>query len=137
MTTAGAVKGGLAFDHGVLYDGNYAGQVFAIDASNGQFVWQSSTQGLSFGRGGPVYSTPAVAFGRVYLGSTDNRVYSFDEDTGELLWSHSTGDWVYAAPAVADTPRSEPTVYVGSKDQTSTRSTRRPARFAGRRTSAA
>ena len=118
VTTAGAVKGGLAYEHGVLFDGNYAGQVFAIDASNGRFVWQSSTQGLSFGRGGSVYSTPAVAFGRVYLGSTDNRVYSFDEDTGELLWSHSTGDWVYAAPAVADTPRSEPTVYVGSKDQT-------------------
>ena len=36
---------------------------------------------------------------------------------GELLWSHSTGDWVYAAPAVADTPKTDPTVYVGSKDQ--------------------
>jgi outer membrane protein assembly factor BamB len=118
ISTAGPVKGGLAYDDGVLFDGNYAGQVFAIDASNGQYVWQSSTQGLSFSRGGEVYSTPAVAFGRVYLGSTDNRVYSFDEDTGELLWSHSTADWVYAAPAVADTPRTDPTVYVGSKDQT-------------------
>jgi outer membrane protein assembly factor BamB len=117
VQTAGAVKGGLAFDNGVLYGANYAGQVFAIDASNGQFVWQSSTQGLSFGRGGPVYSTVAVAFGRVFLGSIDTRVYSFDQDTGALLWSHSTGDWVYAAPAVADTPKTEPTVYVGSKDQ--------------------
>ena len=80
-------------------------------------VLRSSTQGLSFGRGGPVYSTPAVAYGRVFLGSIDNRVYSFDEDSGDLLWSHSTGDWVYAAPAVADTPRTDPTVYVGSKDQ--------------------
>ena len=117
VQTAGAVKGGLALDDGVLYGANYAGQVFALRASNGQFVWQSSTQGLSFGRGGPVYSTPAVAFGRVYPRQIDNRVYSFDADSGELLWSHSTGDWVYAAPAVADTPRTEPTVYVGSKDQ--------------------
>ena len=117
QTTAGAVKGGLALQDGVLYGANYAGQVFALRASNGQFVWQSSTQGLSFGRGGPVYSTPAVAYGRVFLGSIDNRVYSFDEDSGDLLWSHSTGDWVYAAPAVADTPRTDPTVYVGSKDQ--------------------
>lgn len=118
VQTDGAVKGGLALDKGVLYGANYAGQVFAIRASDGSYVWQSSTQGLSFGRGGPVYSTPAVAFGRVYLGSIDSRVYSFDEDTGALAWSHSTGDWVYAAPAVADTPKSEPTVYVGSKDQT-------------------
>jgi outer membrane protein assembly factor BamB len=115
--TAGAVKGGLTLDDGVLYGANYAGQVFAIKASSGAYVWQSSTQGLSFGRGGPVYSTTAVAFGRVYLGSIDTRVYSFDQDTGELLWSHSTGDWVYAAPAVADTPKTDPTVYVGSKDQ--------------------
>ncbi len=115
--TAGAVKGGLAYDEGTVYGANYAGQVFAYDASSGQSVWQSSTQGLSFGRGGPVYSTVAVAFGRVFLGSIDNRVYSFDQDTGELLWSHSTGDWVYAAPAVADTPKTDPTVYVGSKDQ--------------------
>lgn len=117
VSTAGAVKGGLALDDGVLYGANYAGEVFAIRASNGQFVWRSSTQGLSLGRGGSVYSTPAVAYGRVYLGSIDNRVYSFDQSTGDLLWSHSTGDWVYAAPAVADTPRTDPTVYVGSKDQ--------------------
>jgi outer membrane protein assembly factor BamB len=115
--TAGAVKGGLALDDGVLYGANYAGEVFALRASSGAYVWQSSTQGLSFGRGGPVYSTVAVAFGRVYLGSIDTRVYSFDQDTGDLLWSHSTGDWVYAAPAVADTPKTDPTVYVGSKDQ--------------------
>ena len=74
----GRSRAAWPIDQGVLFDGNYAGQVFAIDASNGQFVWQSSTQGLSFGRGGSVYSTPAVAFGRVYLGSIDNRVYSFD-----------------------------------------------------------
>jgi outer membrane protein assembly factor BamB len=116
VSTSGAVKGGLALQDGVLYGANYAGQVFGLRASSGSFVWQSSTQGLSFGRGGPVYSTPAVAFGRVYLGSIDGRVYSFDADNGELLWSHSTGDWVYAAPAVADTKRSDPTVYVGSKD---------------------
>jgi outer membrane protein assembly factor BamB len=118
VSTAGEVKGGLALDDGVLYGANYAGQVFALRASSGAYVWQSSTQGSSFGRGGPVYSTPAVAFGRVYLGSIDGRVYSFDQSSGELAWSHSTGDWVYGAPAVAETERAGPTVYVGSKDQT-------------------
>src|SRR4029079_178642 len=82
--TDGAVKGGMALDDGVLYGANYAGQVYAIKASSGQYVWQSSTQGLSFGRGGGVYSAPAVAYGRVFLGSIDNRVYSFDESNGDL-----------------------------------------------------
>ena len=45
-------------------------------------------------------------------------MYSFDADSGELLWSHSTGDWVYPGPAVADTKRTGPTVYIGSKDKT-------------------
>lgn len=117
VSTAGNVKGALALEDGVLYGANYAGEVFAIRAVNGDMVWESSTQGTSFGRGGPVYSTPAVAFGRVYLGGIDGRVYSFDADTGELAWSHSTGDWVYPAPAVADTDRTEPTVYIGSADQ--------------------
>ncbi len=115
--TAGNVKGALALDGGVLYGANYAGEVFALRAANGSFVWRSSTSGSSLGRGGPVYSTPAVAFGRVYLGSIDGRVYSFEQSSGELAWSHSTGDWVYAAPAVADTKRSKPTVYIGSKDK--------------------
>jgi outer membrane protein assembly factor BamB len=116
-STDGNVKGGLALDDGIVYGANYAGQVFAIRAANGSFVWQSSTSGLSFGRGGPVYSTPAVAFGRIYVGSIDGRVYSFEQETGQLAWSHSTGDWVYPGPAVADTKRAQPTVYIGSKDQ--------------------
>ena len=114
--TDGNVKGGLALEDGILYGANYAGQVFAIRAANGSFIWQSSTQGLSFGRGGPVYSTPAVAFGRVYLGSIDGRVYSFDADNGELLWSHSTGTG-YTRAGGRRHERSDPTVYIGSKDQ--------------------
>lgn len=117
LSTEGEVKGGLALDDGTLYAGNYAGEVLAVAASNGQVKWRNGTQGASFGRTGRIYSTPAVAFGRVYFGSIDGRVYSFEADSGELAWSHSTGDWVYPAPAVADTPKSPPTVYIGSKDQ--------------------
>lgn len=117
LRTAGEVKGGLALHKGTVYAGNYAGEVMAIDASNGNVKWRNGTQGAGFGRTGRIYSTPAVAFGRVYLGSIDGRVYSFEAKTGELAWSHSTGNWVYAAPAVADTPKSPPTVYIGSMDQ--------------------
>ena len=57
-------------------------EVFAIRASNGSFVWQSSTQGLSLGRGGRCTRPRRSPFGRVYLGSIDGRVYSFDADSG-------------------------------------------------------
>ena len=117
LGTGGAVKGGLALHDGTLYVGNYAGELYAIDASNGDVRWEAGTQGGSFGITGRIYSTPAVAFGRVYVGSIDSRVYSFEAESGELAWSHSTGDWVYPAPAVADTPKAPPTVYIGSKDK--------------------
>jgi outer membrane protein assembly factor BamB len=116
VDTSGEVKGGVSVDDGVAYFGNYAGELYAVETAGGSIVWQTGTQGSSFGRAGPIYSTPAVAFGRVYVGSIDGRVYSFDQKTGELAWSQSTGDWVYPAPAVADTPVAPPTVYIGSKD---------------------
>ncbi len=115
--TGGAVKGSLAFDHGTLFADNYAGEIYAIDAGNGHVKWTAQTQGGGFLHGGGVYSTPAVAWGRVYLGGLDGRVYSFVEKTGELAWSQSTGAEVYPSPAVAATPHSPPTVYVGSQDK--------------------
>src|SRR6266511_3808391 len=115
--TGGAVKGGLAYDDGTVFADNYAGEVWAVDAGNGHVKWTANTQGGGFLRGGGVYSTPAVAYGRVYVGGLDGRVYSYVEDTGELAWSQSTGAEVYSSPAVADTPHSPPTVYIGSEDK--------------------
>jgi outer membrane protein assembly factor BamB len=115
--TGGPVKGALAYHNGTVFADNYAGEIYAIDAGSGNVKWQSGTQGGGFLRGGGVYSTPAVAFGRVYLGGLDGRIYSFTEKTGELAWSHSTGAEVYPSPAVADTPHSPPTVYAGSQDK--------------------
>ena len=62
------------------------------------------------------YSTPAVAFGRVYMGNTDGRVYSFAARTGQLAWATGTGAYVYASPAVANTPGSGPPSTSGSYD---------------------
>jgi outer membrane protein assembly factor BamB len=88
----------------------------AVNSHTGKIKWQSSSQGLGLGATGRFYSTPAVAFGRVYSGNLDHRVYSYEASTGETAWSHSTGGYVYSGPAVADTPRTGPTVYIGSVD---------------------
>lgn len=113
----GAVKAAPAYERGILYVGDYGGTMSAVRASNGEIKWQSDSLGLSLGRAGAFYSTPAVAFGRVYSGNNDSRVYSFDAKTGELAWTYSTGSYVYSGTAVADTKSTPPTVYVGSIDQ--------------------
>jgi len=114
---SGAVKGGPALSNGVLFFGDYAGRAYAVSAVNGHQVWATNTSGADFGFGsGNFYSTPAVAFGRVYMGNTDGRVYSFAANNGQLAWATGTGAYVYASPAIANTPGLGPTVYLGSYD---------------------
>jgi outer membrane protein assembly factor BamB len=114
----GAIKGGAAVDGGLVFAGDYSGHLTAVRLDDGSVKWQSSSLGLSLGREGSFYSTAAVAFGRVYIGSKDGRMYSFVEDTGKIAWTHSTGGEVYAAPAVADTKATPPSVYFGGLDST-------------------
>jgi outer membrane protein assembly factor BamB len=114
---SGPVKGGLALSSGDVYFGDYSGRAYALNAATGHQVWAVNTNGADLGFGsGNFYSTPAVAFGRVYMGNTDGRVYSFAQKTGQLAWATGTGAYVYASPAVEDTPGLGPTVYLGSYD---------------------
>ena len=138
VSTAGAVKGGLALDDGVLYGANYAGEVFALRASSGASVWRSSTQGSSFGRGGPVYSTPAVAFGRVYLGSDRQpRLLLRPGHRRAALEPLDRRLGLRGARRSPTRPRPTRPSTSAPRTRTSTRSTRRPARCAGRSGSAA
>jgi len=113
-SASGAVKAALAFSDGKLYFGAYGGGAYAIRASDGKEVWSTSTAGLSLGRSGNFYSTPAVAFGRVYMGNTDGRVYSFTASSGQTAWTKSTGSYVYSGPAAAPVRGRGPTVFIGS-----------------------
>jgi outer membrane protein assembly factor BamB len=111
---SGAVKAALAYNDHKLYFGVYGGTAYAIRASDGNEVWSTGTAGLSLGRSGNFYSTPAVAFGRVYMGNTDGRVYSFTASGGETAWAKSTGSYVYSGPAAAPVRGRGPTVFIGS-----------------------
>ena len=110
----GEIKAAPAVSDGVAYVGDYSGQFSAVRIDDGSIKWQSGSQGGSFGRAGDFYSTAAVAFGRVYVASKDGRVYSFEKETGDLAWSQTAGGELYAGVVAADTPNTDPTVYVGS-----------------------
>src|SRR3989337_4151011 len=56
---------------GVVYVGSYDRKVYALNASNGDLIWNYTT-------GGEVDSSPAVVGGIVYVGSEDNRVYALN-----------------------------------------------------------
>lgn len=111
---AGRGQGRPAVSDGVAYVGDYSGTFTAVRVKDGSVKWQSGSQGGAFGQAGDFYSTAAVAFGRVYVASKDGRVYSFEKDSGELAWSQTAGGELYAGIVAADTPNTEPTIYVGS-----------------------
>lgn len=113
----GSVKAAPAISDGVLFFGDYGGYMNAVRASDGEIVWQTQDLGVELGGSGRIYSTAAVAFGRVYAGDVDAKVYSFDEKTGEIAWTHSAGGYVYSGVAAAKTKGTKPAVYVGSHDR--------------------
>lgn len=102
---------------GKVVVGSGDGNLYALDAGNGQVRWRLRT-------GGRVRSSPAVADGVVFAGSLDGSLYAADLETGRLRWRFDTlgrslksGDFgfdrksVQSSPAVADG-----TVYVGGRD---------------------
>lgn len=113
----GSVKAAPALDEGTLFVGDYGGNMNAVRASDGNVQWQTQDQGSGLGGSGRIYSTAAVAFGRVYAGDVDNRVYSFEQDSGQIAWSFSAGAYVYSGIAAADTGSTKPAVYFGSHDR--------------------
>ena len=128
----GAVKAALAYTGGRLFFGDYAGVATAIRARDGKKIWDTGSHGLALGRSGRFYSTAAAAFGRIYMGNTDGRVYSFTQRNGVTAWTRSTGAYVYSGPAAADVPGKGPRSSSGPTPAASSRSTRNPARRAGR-----
>jgi outer membrane protein assembly factor BamB len=114
---AGAVKASPTLAGGTLYFGDYSGHVQAISEQTGRRLWVSGSEGAPLGSG-TFYSTAAVVYGRVFLGNTDGRVYAYDASTGKLDWAVQTGAYVYASPAVTNTPGLGPTIYLGSYDGT-------------------
>ena len=65
----------------------------------------------TFNSDGPIFSTPAVAEGRIYLATNDRRIVALDTETGGLLWEYRVTGPVNSSPAIA-----ENLVYVGLRD---------------------
>ncbi len=74
-----------AVDGNKVLFGSGDGNVYAVDASNGQVLWK-------FGTGDIVHASPAVANGVVYIGSWDSRFYAIDEETGLEKWRFQAGE---------------------------------------------
>jgi outer membrane protein assembly factor BamB len=78
----------------VVYIGSDDGYMYALNASSGAQLWNSTTDGSSV-------SSPAVVDGVVYFRTWHGRDYALDAVTGEEIWNFSAGR-SYSSPAVVN-----------------------------------
>ncbi|NSW78841.1 MAG: PQQ-binding-like beta-propeller repeat protein [Chthonomonadetes bacterium] len=97
-----------AVANGIIYVGATDGNLYALSATTGKYLWSFRAQGA-------ILSPPTVVDDVVYFGSADGRVYAINAKTGEPIWrgGFRTLDAVNGAVAVADD-----VVYFISADQT-------------------
>jgi outer membrane protein assembly factor BamB len=104
-TTGAEVVSSPSIADGYVVVGGKDGNIYSLNASNGQLVWNFTT-------GDEVDSSPAIYDGRVYVSSYDGWVYSLDVANGMPVWISMVGGKVLSSPAVTNG-----FVYVGSGKQ--------------------
>lgn len=98
------VRGSPFYDNGVIYIGSYDNNLYALDATKGEFHWKFPTEGAIVGR-------PIVYQDMVLIGSKDSNLYCISTKTGKLLWNHKTDGAIHSSPRVG-----EGHVFFGSDD---------------------
>jgi outer membrane protein assembly factor BamB len=98
------LRGSPGYHEGSLYIGCYDNNLYALDATSGQFKWKYPTDGGIPGK-------PAVFENNIYFGSEDKRLHVVSARSGKVVWTYYTDGPVRSSPRIA-----EGHVFVGSDD---------------------
>lgn len=77
---------------GVLYYTSTSGQVWALDAATGTFIWGYKAK-IDEERANSTFFNPynrglAIGYGKVYMGTVDGRLIALDQKTGQVVWDN-------------------------------------------------
>jgi len=78
-------------DNNAVYVGAYDHNVYAINATNGEFLWKYPTEG-------GIVSRPTVSDGVIYFGSEDRHLYALMAKSGRLSWVYDTEGPIRSSP---------------------------------------
>ncbi len=77
-----ALKGaGMVYQNNVLYVAAGYGDVYAVNAKNGEKIWSRQ---LNF----PLRIAPVIAAGKLFIQSVDNKFFALDIKNGETVWQY-------------------------------------------------
>jgi len=77
---------------GILYYTSTTGQIWALDASSGAFIWSYKAK-IDEERAASTFFNPynrgvAIGYGKVYMGTVDGRLIALDQKTGQVIWDN-------------------------------------------------
>jgi outer membrane protein assembly factor BamB len=98
------IRGTATFDNGTLYIGAYDNNLYALNATSGEFLWKHATEG-------GVVSKPAIFDRNIFFGSEDHRLYVLSPRSGSIVWTYYADGPIRSSPHI-----SEQHVFIGADD---------------------
>jgi outer membrane protein assembly factor BamB len=98
------IRGTPLFNNGILYIPSYDNNLYALDASNGEFRWKYAAEGGIPGK-------PAILDNNVYFGSEDYRLHAVSTRSGSIVWTYFTEGPIRSSPRIA-----QGHIFIGSDD---------------------
>lgn len=98
------IRGTPAYHDGLIYIGSYDNNLYALNATTGEFVWKYPSEG-------GIVSRPVIHEGNVFFGSEDYKLHVVSAKYGRLNWYYNTAGPVRSSPYIA-----EGHVFIGSDD---------------------
>ena len=77
------IRGSATYSDGLIFVGAYDNNLYALNASNGQFQWKYATKGA-------VISKPLLLNNQLYFGSEDGCLHVVDAKSGKKYWTFET-----------------------------------------------
>lgn len=98
------IRGSATYDNGTLFVGSYDNNLYALDATNGDYKWKFPTEG-------GIVTKPVVFQENVLTGSEDGSLYAVSAKLGKISWTHKAEGPIRSSPKI-----SEGFVFFGADD---------------------
>lgn len=93
--TEDEIRGIPTIDNGVIYIGSYDHNLYALNATNGDFLWKYPTDGGIVGQ-------PVVSQGNIFVGSEDARLHAVNARSGKINWAYYADGPIRCSPRLAE-----------------------------------
>ncbi len=89
------IRGTPTYHEGVLYIGAYDNNLYALNATTGEFIWKYPTDG-------GIVSKPAIYENNIFFGSEDSRLHVVSAHSGRIVWTYFADGPIRSSPRISD-----------------------------------